>query len=66
MSDYGDNKSIMKLSVIKNYKSKIAHRKKPVCLGGPCRKQILDCSLFSLVNDKDYIQVRTQFELGLY
>ena len=37
MSDYGDNKSIMKLSLIKDHKSKIEHRKKPVCLGGPCR-----------------------------
>ena len=36
MSVYGDNKSIMKLSLIKTYMSKIAHRKKPVCLGGPC------------------------------
>ena len=38
MSDYGDNKSIMKLSLIKNYKSKITHRKKPVCLRGPCTR----------------------------
>ena len=46
MSDYGDNKSSMKLSLIKNYKSKIAHRKKPVCLGGPCSNNI---SLFFVI-----------------
>ena len=36
MSDYGDKESILKSNLIKPDKSKIAHQKNTVCLGGPC------------------------------
>ena len=52
MSDYCDKESIILLSLINSYKSRIAHHKNTVCLGGPCR---LDWQktylLFKIKND---------------